>query len=75
MPPGAEALRIVLETDPNLPVELLVQGGRDVFHRADTGDFTRGNRRAQFFEKPDNRSVGEIVITRNSHPPLQDGPT
>ncbi len=75
VPPGAEALRIVLETDPNLPVELLVQGGRDVFHRADTGDFTRGNRRAQFFEKPDNRGVGEIVITRNSHPPLQDGPT
>jgi uncharacterized protein (TIGR03437 family) len=75
VPPGAQALRIVLETNPNAEIELLAQGGRDVFHRLSNGRFTRGNERAQFFEKPDNRGVGEIVITRTSHPPLQDGPT
>ena len=73
VPPGAENVRIVWRTEPNLDAEVLARQDLDVGISPDTGREVTGNKAADYRTKPNNLGVAEIVITTTDHPALRAG--
>lgn len=73
VPPGAESVRIVWRTVPNLDAEVLARQDLDIGISPDTGREVAGNKAADFRTKPNNLGVAELVISTTTHPALRAG--
>jgi|GEM_PF-1056746 len=73
VPPGAKSVRILYQTTPNNPIEILARQHIDIGQFPDTGFPATGNKAADFRDLPNNLGLAEMNIRPDRHPGLTSG--